>query len=85
VSLKCTFPIVRRNLAGGLPHALVVLFSENAGYLFTVEILVYVEMVYSVFETGPLFSIHCLVVAPSIDEADAGMAGDDVAARRRME
>jgi len=43
-----------------------MLLTKDISNLFAVEILVYIEMVYDIFQVSPLFSIHVLLAMPEV-------------------
>jgi len=42
-----------------VPDSVVMLFTEDGGDLFAVEVLLYIEMSDCLFEVCPLLSVHC--------------------------
>jgi hypothetical protein len=52
-----------------------MLLTKDISNLFAVEILIYVEMVYDIFQVSPLFSIHVLLAMPEMSwRQEKGMA-----------
>lgn len=56
-TLSCDQSTVRKR-DGDVPYSVIVLFSQDGGDLFAIEVLVNVEMPHRVFETAPLFPVH---------------------------